>query len=92
MTTVEPAPASTLQPVSDDEERRPSHRRTNRRRGASARRMIDTTVPSPCIQICQIDKAQKLCTGCKRSIDEIRDWMIMTADEKRSVLAALNDR
>ena len=54
--------------------------------------MIDTTGPSPCIQICQIDKAQKLCTGCKLSIDEIRDWMIMTADEKRSVLAALNDR
>ena len=54
--------------------------------------MIDTTVPSPCVQICHIDKARDLCTGCKRTIDEIRDWMIMTADEKRSVLAALDDR
>ena len=54
--------------------------------------MIDTTVPSPCVQICQIDKARNQCTGCKRTIDEIRDWMIMTADEKRSVLAALDER
>ena len=74
------------------EERRRSDRRTNRRRGAGARRMIDTTVPSPCIQICQIDKARNQCTGCKRTIDEIRDWMIMTADEKLSVIRALDDR
>ena len=83
MTVADPARA---------EERRSSDRRANRRRGAGARRMIDTTVPSPCIQICQIDKDRNQCTGCKRTIDEIRDWMIMTADEKRSVLAALDDR
>lgn len=83
MTVADPARA---------EERQSSDRRTNRRRGAGARRMIDTTVSSPCVQICHIDKARDQCTGCKRTIDEIRDWMIMTADEKRSVLAALDDR
>lgn len=67
-------------------------RRRNRRRGDGVRRMIDTTVPSPCIQICQIDKAKAQCTGCKRTLDEIRDWMIMTADEKQSVLNALDSR
>ena len=67
-------------------------RRTNGRRGAGARRMIDTSVPSPCISICQIDKASASCTGCKRTLDEIRDWMIMTADEKLSVICALDER
>lgn len=67
-------------------------RRENRRRSAGARRMIDTSVPSPCVQICQIDKATASCTGCKRTLDEIRDWMILTAEEKLSVLDALASR
>jgi predicted Fe-S protein YdhL (DUF1289 family) len=54
--------------------------------------MIDTSVPSPCVSVCQIDKASASCSGCKRTLDEIRDWMIMTAEEKRSVLRALADR
>jgi predicted Fe-S protein YdhL (DUF1289 family) len=54
--------------------------------------MIDTSVPSPCVQICQIDKATASCTGCKRTLDEIRDWMILTAEEKLSVLDALASR
>ena len=62
MTVADPARA---------EERRHSDRRTNRRRGAGARRMIDTTVPSPCVQICQIDKARNQCTGCKLSLIHI---------------------
>ena len=67
-------------------------RRANRRRGADARREPDTTVPSPCKQVCAIDKIDASCTGCKRTLDEIRDWMIMTADEKRAVWAALESR
>ena len=54
--------------------------------------MIDTSVPSPCVSVCQIDKTSASCTGCKRTLDEIRDWMIMTADEKLTVLRALEDR
>ena len=69
-----------------------SQRRTNSRRGSGARRMIDTSVPSPCVSVCQIDKSSASCSGCKRTLDEIRDWMIMTADEKLSVLRALEDR
>lgn len=30
--------------------------------------------------------------GCHRSIDEIRDWPILSADEKRAVLAAIEER
>ena len=51
---------------------------------------IDTSVPSPCISLCQISKSENICLGCKRTIDEIRDWMVMSADEKRAVHARLD--
>lgn len=63
---------------------RREQRRENRRRGAGAARQFDTSVPSPCISVCVME--QGTCKGCKRTIDEIRDWIIMTADEKRAVL------
>ncbi len=52
----------------------------------------DTTVPSPCISVCQFDNQTSLCIGCQRSIDEIRDWMIMSADQKREVLTLIEER
>jgi predicted Fe-S protein YdhL (DUF1289 family) len=67
-------------------------RRRERRRGERARREFDTSVPSPCISVCQIDDATGYCLGCRRTIDEIRDWMIMSAEEKREVLARIAAR
>jgi len=66
----------------------PRPRRVTRR--ARAPRQIDTSVPSPCKSLCQIDKADQTCLGCQRTLDEIRDWMIMTAEEKRAVWERLN--
>lgn len=60
-------------------------RQTRRNRPAE----IDTSVPSPCVSLCQISKTENICLGCNRTIDEIRDWMIMSADEKRAVHARL---
>lgn len=65
--------------------------RTRRRRRREAF-VPDTTVPSPCRQLCMIDKKTTLCTGCKRSVDEIRDWILLSAEEKRAVWAALESR
>lgn len=65
--------------------------RSERRRRARARR-FDTTIPSPCISVCQLDDTTGCCIGCHRNVDEIRDWMIMTADEKRAVLALIETR
>ena len=62
------------------------------RRRPRPQRAFDTSVPSPCIAVCQIDPASNLCIGCRRHIDEIRDWPIMTAEQKRAVLAALPER
>ena len=64
-----------------------------RRRREERRRMLfDTSVPSPCISVCQMEEATGLCLGCRRTVDEIRDWIILTPDEKRAVLARIADR
>jgi len=62
------------------------------RRRARPQRIFDTSVPSPCIAVCQVDPRSDLCIGCRRHIDEIREWPIMTAEQKRAVLAALPSR
>ncbi|MGH6947629.1 MAG: DUF1289 domain-containing protein [Kiloniellales bacterium] len=72
----------------DDQERRT--RRTARREARQAR--FDTSVPSPCISVCQMDSDNRYCLGCRRSIDEIREWPILSAEEKRAVLALLAAR
>ena len=48
--------------------------------------------PSPCISVCQIDDVTGLCLGCRRSIDEIRDWIIMPREEREKLLEALAQR
>ena len=54
--------------------------------------VFDTTIASPCISVCQIDDTTGCCLGCHRSMDEIRDWPIMTAAEKTAVLARVAER
>lgn len=71
-------------------EERESLRR--RRREERRRLLFDTSVPSPCISVCQMEEATGLCLGCRRTVDEIRDWIILTPDEKRAVLARIAQR
>lgn len=33
-----------------------------------------------------------MCSGCFRTVDEVRDWMQMTDEERRAVLAKLEER
>ena len=62
------------------------------RRRPRVRRTFDTTIPSPCIAVCQVDIATNCCIGCFRSIDEIREWPIMTAEQKTEALARVAER
>ena len=68
-------------PAAEQRRRRRDSRRARAREGR-----FDTTIASPCVQICQIDDASGCCIGCLRAIDEIREWPIMTAPEKTRVL------
>jgi len=47
---------------------------------------------SPCIKICVIHPAERLCTGCLRSIDEITAWSRMTPAARRAVMEDLPAR
>lgn len=54
------------------------------------RRMVDTSIPSPCIQVCQVEN--NFCVGCGRDVEDIRAWIIMTAAEKTACLQAAEER
>jgi predicted Fe-S protein YdhL (DUF1289 family) len=49
-------------------------------------------IVSPCTAVCTIDPASGLCRGCKRTLDEIGRWVMMTDEQRLAVLAALPDR
>ena len=49
-------------------------------------------VPSPCVNVCRMDRRTGLCEGCYRTIDEITRWS--TADDgfKRAVWTEVRRR
>lgn len=51
-----------------------------------------TPVPSPCINLCQMDPATGLCRGCMRTIDEIVAWGKASEADKRAVWAEIRRR
>lgn len=51
-----------------------------------------TQITSPCIGVCKIDPAHKLCVGCGRSVDEIMDWGTAGSALRDAVWAALPAR
>ncbi len=55
-----------------------------------SRRFSD--VPSPCVNVCQMDPASGLCRGCLRTLDEIAGWLDFSVTEKRQVLERLDER
>jgi predicted Fe-S protein YdhL (DUF1289 family) len=62
------------------------------RRRAERRRLLASGPPSPCVSICRLDDVTGYCIGCLRTIDEIRDWIIMMPAEREAVLKRLNER
>lgn len=66
-------------------------RRQNRRRNGRTVRKFDTSVPSPCLSVCTFD-GEPFCRGCYRNADEIRDWMIMSREQKLAVLEQVAER
>jgi uncharacterized protein len=50
------------------------------------------TIESPCILVCSIDMKTGYCFGCGRTRDEISDWLTMTGDQRRAVMATLPAR
>lgn len=51
-----------------------------------------TEIPSPCVNVCQMDPKTGLCLGCLRTIEEIGRWLDYSAAEKLAVLERLDER
>ncbi|MEQ1952618.1 DUF1289 domain-containing protein [Mesorhizobium sp. CN2-181] len=47
---------------------------------------------SPCILVCSIDMKTGYCFGCGRTRDEISEWIAMTPEQRRAVMALLPAR
>ena len=47
---------------------------------------------SPCINVCQMDSASGLCSGCFRTIAEITVWSRTDDAERARILAAVVKR
>ncbi|MBL7998239.1 MAG: DUF1289 domain-containing protein [Candidatus Kapabacteria bacterium] len=46
-------------------------------------------MPTPCIQVCQIDQITGLCTGCHRTRNEVARWGAMSNHERLNIMAEL---
>jgi predicted Fe-S protein YdhL (DUF1289 family) len=49
-------------------------------------------IESPCILVCSVDMKTGYCFGCGRTRDEISDWLTMSPEERREVMALLPAR
>jgi predicted Fe-S protein YdhL (DUF1289 family) len=47
---------------------------------------------SPCVGICLMDPATRMCRGCLRSVAEIAIWYEASAAEKHDILARIAAR
>jgi len=56
--------------------------------------MSTLTTPrlTPCVGRCSHNVGDILCRGCKRTIEEVRDWNTYTDEQKRAVMALLPER
>ncbi len=49
-------------------------------------------IASPCIRLCVIDPATRLCEGCGRSLEEIGNWLNFDDHRRRRIMAQLPER
>jgi len=47
-------------------------------------------IESPCVKICKL--VERVCIGCGRSQDEIRDWVIMTDEQRETIMTRLQNK
>jgi len=53
---------------------------------------VTEPVRSPCIKVCVMDPATGLCTGCRRTLDEIACWASLSDAEREAIMKDLPAR
>ncbi|MBY0267004.1 MAG: DUF1289 domain-containing protein [Burkholderiales bacterium] len=51
-----------------------------------------TDSESPCVRVCILDRVQRLCIGCYRTLDEISFWTRYSETQRQEVLAQIEIR
>ena len=49
-------------------------------------------IRSPCVKVCKLDKKRKMCIACKRTIEEIMQWSVLSDNDKSKILIDLKIR
>lgn len=49
-------------------------------------------IESPCVKVCVIHPAARICAGCHRTAEEIAQWSRLTPERRREIMAELPDR
>ena len=49
-------------------------------------------IESPCILVCALDRSATYCLGCGRHRQEIAEWVRLSDEERRAIMAELPDR
>ena len=49
-------------------------------------------IQSPCVKLCVVHPAERICVGCFRSIDEIGSWSRLSHEERAAIMAELPAR
>nr|WP_256356560.1 MULTISPECIES: DUF1289 domain-containing protein [unclassified Pseudomonas] len=52
---------------------------------------VSPAVPSPCSGVCRLDE-QKVCLGCFRHVEDIREWRSADDDRRRVICAQASER
>ena len=47
---------------------------------------------SPCVAVCQINRATDVCEGCHRTLQEIATWVQFTDEQRRRIMDDLPTR
>ncbi|WP_053148556.1 DUF1289 domain-containing protein [Pseudomonas sp. Pf153] len=47
---------------------------------------VGPAVPSPCTSVCKLNE-QKICLGCFRHVDDIREWRSADDERRRAICA-----
>ncbi|MGD8782002.1 MAG: DUF1289 domain-containing protein [Ignavibacteria bacterium] len=54
--------------------------------------MINKTIKTPCINICEPDKEKNICKGCFRTPNEISKWIFYADEERERIINSLSGR
>ncbi|MGA8134370.1 MULTISPECIES: DUF1289 domain-containing protein [Pseudomonas] len=52
---------------------------------------VSPAVPSPCVSLCRLDE-QKICIGCFRHVEDIRDWRAADDARRREICEQARQR